>query len=352
MQRQSAEQRQDFSEHAVKVAPRWAPGTVVIPDEAGKAIVRSPFANSAALMGRRALISLAAGENDVSGLAILRDCGLLEAAAIDDGAGRGLEHWHARGWSHALTTYLWSRRASFHDDGETYRDRQMEALATFLREDGPPPSPRRAAMRPMTLPEPAPLPETPVGEVLRRRVTSRTLHRRGFGDQRLSDLLGHGLARASRNRDPDPAEPQRFLFSYGAAFDYYVAVYGVLGIESGIYLYDPSTHALDDLGTVHGEAETRAACKDLLIGQHQVETAAATVFVVADFPRYQWRYRHERGLRNLYFDSARVSQALILVATAFGLQNWLTPAVRDSLGERLFQLAPVDQQVLTTVTVA
>ncbi|MET8162459.1 SagB/ThcOx family dehydrogenase [Sphaerisporangium sp. NPDC005289] len=352
MRRQSAEHRQNSPEPPVNAAPRWAAGTVVIPDEDGKATVRSPFANSAVLMGRRALISLAAGENDISGLAVLRDCGLLEADAIDDDTGRGLEHWHARGWSHALTTYLWSRRASFQDDGEAYRDRQMEALATFLREDGPPPSPRRAATRPMVLPEPAPLPETPVGEVLRKRVTSRTLHRRAFGDQRLSDLLGHGLARASRNRDPDPADPQRFLFSYGAAFDYYVAVYDVHGIESGIHLYDPSTHALDDLGTVHGEAETRAACKELFIGQRQVETAAATVFVVADFPRYQWRYRHERGLRNLYFDSARVGQALILVATACGLQTWLTPAVRDSLGERLFQLAPIDHQVLTTVTVA
>ncbi|GII75865.1 hypothetical protein Sru01_08470 [Sphaerisporangium rufum] len=314
--------------------------------------MRSPFAGSAALMGRHALVSLAAGAGDPSGLAVLRDCGLLRAGAIDEDTGRGLAHWHSRGWSHALNTYLWSRRASFHDDGEAYRERQREALDTFLREDGPPPRPRRAATRPLALAEPAPLPRTPVGEVLRKRVTSRTLHRRPFGDQRLSDLLGHGLARASRNRDPDPADPQRFLFSYGAAFDYYVGVYDVAGVEPGIHLYDPFTHALDDLGTVRGEAETRAACKELFIGQRQVDTAAATVFVVADFPRYQWRYRHERGLRNLYFDSARVAQALILVATACGLQTWLTPAVRDSLGERLLRLTPVDQQVLTTVTVA
>ena len=68
---------------------------------------------------------------------------------------------------------------------------------------------------------------------------------------------------------------------------------------------------------------------DVLQGMHSPATAAWTLGMVADFPRYQWRYRHEHGLRRLYLESGILGQELVILAMSYGLSTLVTPAQKD-----------------------
>ena len=328
----------------------WAGGTVIAPDPAaaGRALVTNAPGGHRLGIGRGALVealATAAG----NGADALRRRGLGADQPTQPDPGTAL--WREHGWHHALDTYLWSRQATFVDNGAGFRDRQAEVLQEYLHRDGPPPGPRRLTDGSRALPAAGPLPETPLGELLRSRVTARTMQDRQIALTDLSDVLAHGLRGASRHRDPDPADPRRYLHSFGSAFDYYLASYRVGEMDPGIYLYQPEGHRFSPVSTGWRTDALRETCQRVLIGQSLVRHAAATIFVVADFPRYQWRYRHERALRNLYFDAARVANGFILAATAHRLRNWITPAVRDNEARALLDLVPLDNQVLYTVTI-
>jgi nitroreductase len=79
-------------------------------------------------------------------------------------------------------------------------------------------------------------------------------------------------------------------------------------------------------------------------------TAAWTLGMVADFPRYQWRYRHEHGLRRLYMESGVIGQELVVLAMSYGLSTLVTPAQRDRLYLDLHQLSPDRYAPVYTLT--
>lgn len=63
----------------------------------------------------------------------------------------------------------------------------------------------------------------------------------------------------------------------------------------------------------------REVMQRCLIGHEGPASAACTLILSVEFERYQWRYRHERALRNLYVETGRIAHHLLLQATAHGL---------------------------------
>jgi hypothetical protein len=74
----------------------------------------------------------------------------------------------------------------------------------------------------------------------------------------------------------------------------------------------------------------REAMIGVLQGMRSPKTAAWTLGLVADFPRYQWRYRHEHALRRLYVEAGFVGQELLALGLAYNLGTLVTPAQKDS----------------------
>jgi SagB-type dehydrogenase family enzyme len=136
------------------------------------------------------------------------------------------------------------------------------------------------------------------------------------------------------------------LNSYGVAFDFYIVVFEVESLTSGIYFYDLRDHAVLLLRS----GTFRPVMTGLLSNQAAPDTAGWTILLVADLPQYQWRYRHERALRNLYLEAGRIGQHLILTSTLFGLATLPTPALADRDLSALLQLDPVRQTPIYSLT--
>ena len=160
-------------------------------------------------------------------------------------------------------------------------------------------------------------------------------------------MLHYGFARTRPYHIPNAAADIRNLLQgCGCAFDPYIAVFNVENVESGIYYYSVSTERLSMLKL----RDFRAAVCNSLIGHEQAFNAACTIFLVVDFPRFQWRYRHERALRNLYADVGRMAQYFILISTTFDVRNHITPAVNDDELGKLLSLDLETKQVFYSIT--
>lgn len=124
------------------------------------------------------------------------------------------------------------------------------------------------------------------------------------------------------------------------AFETYLLVNRVEGLEGGLYRYIAGEHALLEVDKDTGINERLTqAC----FNQHQVANSAVTFFWTAVVERMTWRYP-ERGYRYLLLDAGHVCQNLYLAAEALesgvcAIAAYDDDAVNQSLGldgENLF----------------
>jgi SagB-type dehydrogenase family enzyme len=328
----------------------WRPLTTVTPGCDHFVEVDSPLAGWRVRLHRDALLRLLAGKSIPSALRDgLVERGLLDAQDDDEEpSDENLVLWQGHGWGLSLPIYAWSRSVAYYDSGPDEYVRRSEALDSMLRERScpMPPEPDPSAV---TLPDPDGWKAPSLGAVIAKRRSVGAFRSNTIDQEVLAALLHHGTSKMRECRRLSSSEdPQSLLISVGAAFDVYVLVYSVHGLAPGAYLYELEPNAL----SLKRPGNLRESVRAAFAGQPDPTNAAATVLLVADFDRYQWRYRHERALRNLYLESGRLMQPLILVATALGLQTGITPAIRDQLVGALLALDSENWQALHTLTVA
>ncbi|MFG2938317.1 SagB/ThcOx family dehydrogenase [Streptomyces sp. NPDC048282] len=238
----------------------------------------------------------------------------------------GWRHWQRRGWHPSGQAYVASRRWSYadtDDPGDTIRTRTLEH---YLTTEGEPPAEQLPDGPVVPLGVPEPPGAQPVSVLLARRRSGRAYTPGPVPLAVLSGLLWHGLADVRARRARTSAEqPLSYLDSYGSAWDFHLCAYGVEGLDPGTYRYDVERHELRAIRP----GDHRAAMTDVLQGMHSPVTAAWTLGLVADFPRYQWRYRHEHGLRRLWIEAGVIGQELIVLGGSYGLGTLVTPAQKD-----------------------
>ncbi|MFE9243270.1 hypothetical protein [Nocardiopsis sp. NPDC006938] len=262
-----------------------------------------------------------------------------------------VEHWDKRNWTWSLPYYLFSRVEEFSDSADDTGQVRHETLRDYQRNGHLPPVPSfedRISLPPLTN-----APSTSLGEVLRVRRSLPRPQPRRLSLEEFSNILTLGFHRVRelRKRAEISDDPVDLLRSLGSALDIYVSIYNVDGISPGIYYYSVYPHELGKVQEME-EKVLRASMQKALAGQSAPTTAAATVTMIADFERYQWRYRHERALRNLYVDTGIVAGQLLLAVTSFQKQVHITPAARDSEALSLFQSSPERHQLLYNLSFA
>ena len=263
-----------------------------------------------------------------------------------------LDHWFDRNWTWSAPYYLASRRQVFADEGDHDAGVRNAVLRQYLAE-APPPGVRDERTDWTPLPEDAPQVVPTLGEVLaarrsRPRPTKRQLPlrdlgwilRTGFRVARLSILEAAGHAE----------DPVRLLTSFGCAVDAYLVVYDVEGLRPGVYAYSITEHAVSLVRAEPDVELMRTQMQHNLVGQPAPLTAAITVVMVADFARYQWRYRHERALRQLYVDSGHLAGHVLLAATALRKGTHISPAAEDSASLRFLERDRAKDQILYSVS--
>lgn len=258
-----------------------------------------------------------------------------------------MRQWWDYGWHPSLSYYLWSRRREYADTRDSEGHIRSDLIHRYLQSEGSP-SPRTTDIsHSIRLPADVNLPVVTVRDsLLKRRTARRFNQKRPVTLDQLSAVMWHSLSDIRRVRLASIDEPRHYLRSHGTAIDPYLAVMNVTGLDEGFYSYSVEHHALSLIST----GNVRADLERILIGMAAPRTAAFSVILVADFPRYQWRYRHNRALRHLYMTSGRVGQRVILAAQAFGMGTLPTPAVRDGVADDALQLDPLRQAVLYTLT--
>ncbi|MFJ4633706.1 SagB/ThcOx family dehydrogenase [Streptomyces sp. NPDC088847] len=259
----------------------------------------------------------------------------------------GWRHWLHRGWHPSDQSYVASRRWAYADTDDPGDHIRRRTVQTYLDTDGLPPQEELPDAPVVPLGSPATPGDQPVGALLASRRSGRAYVPRPVPLPSLSGLLWHGLSGVRERREATgEAEPLSYLDSFGSAWDYYVCVYSVEGLEPGAYRYDVSRHEL----RLVSQGDHRAVMTDVLQGMRSPATAAWTIGLVADFPRYQWRYRHEHALRRLWFEAGLIGQEVIVLGSSYGLSTLVTPAQKDRPYLRLHSLDDRRYACLYTLT--
>ena len=174
-------------------------------------------------------------------------------------------------------------------------------VSQYLTAEGPPVEDALPAGPRIRLPGPEQPPERSMARVLVSRRSGRVYAPEPVAADWLSGLLWYGLASIRRRREAmDESQPLSYLDSFGSAWDFHVCVFALDGVAPGAYRYDIRRHELVEVRP----GDHRDAMAGILQGMWSPRTAAWTLGLVADFPRYQWRYRHEHGLRGSTWNPA------------------------------------------------
>ncbi|HNT53871.1 MAG TPA: SagB/ThcOx family dehydrogenase [Anaerolineaceae bacterium] len=129
------------------------------------------------------------------------------------------------------------------------------------------------------------------------------------------------------------------------AFETFLLINRVEGIEPGLYRYLAIEHALLPITTADGiAAQLTEAC----LKQPMINTSAVTFFWVAAVERMFWRYS-ERGYRYLHLDAGHICQNLYLAAWEINCGTCAIAAFDDDL---LNTALGVDGETMLTVYLA
>lgn len=135
--------------------------------------------------------------------------------------------------------------------------------------------------------------------------------------------------------------------SRSAGNRYPIEVYPILtnveGIPRGLYHYDARGHRLEKIksGNLIQDAF------DIACRQKPFKNAATYLIMTAVIERTAWKYRHDQGFLMVALDAGHLSQSLYVAAHSFGLGVLTTPKVLRERAERLIDLDPAKEFVLT-----
>jgi SagB-type dehydrogenase family enzyme len=241
------------------------------------------------------------------------------------------------------TDWEWDLRAGmFHlstkDSGVMSEEQELEYLTDLIENNEPidlytkndPTKPIVALERPK-------LAGTALALLAKRR-TRRSFDGKPITTAELGDCLYAGLGITGFVLDAIPKYgklPMKLSPSGGARnpFEAYVMANRVTGLARGFYHYSAFEHSL---GLVAGEP--LPVPQKILGGQEWYDRAPAIVFLVADFRRSQWKYKHPMVYRAVMIEAGHIGQNMMLAATAHGLSCSPTGLCADRTVEDLLGL--------------
>ena len=156
----------------------------------------------------------------------------------------------------------------------------------------------------------------------------------GFGIVSIEDEGAYGML------------PRAMTPSGGARHPYeaFVLTRNVEGVEAGLHHYSATQHSLKDCRRPRIPSLGR-----LLADLEWVDHAAAIVFLVANFRRTMWKYKHPTAYRVVMLEAGHIAQNMLLAATAENLAAVPMAALNDSVVEDVLDLDPVTQAVVHAV---
>jgi len=107
---------------------------------------------------------------------------------------------------------------------------------------------------------------------------------------------------------------------------YYVVAFNVEDIAPGIYCFHPDQHGLS---LIKG-GMFRQKVVELLCGMSASLTASFLIILSIDIQKAMGKFSYNRALREMYIDSGRLAQKLLLKGMQYHVGGLPSPAMRDS----------------------
>lgn len=270
-------------------------------------------------------------------------------------ASRELEwQWIDNGWDHAYWLHV-APMATAQDADDPHGTSRDSAVAYMLEQSPLPmrlalPAPgstRRVTCGTSTSEEHDQTFETLLNLLAGRR-TRRYFRSSSVSTAQLLRVLiaATEIVRTNRSFEQVRPRPRDVLRSFGCWLEVGVIVFQVEDLEPGLYRFDISGGALELL-----RADVlREKVSQLLWHQPAPLTAAYSVVMFVDFAQAQWRYRHQRALRNVFIELGRIGQSLINAGLREGCGSFCTPAIYESAFAELFGIDPMQLYPAYTIT--
>lgn len=127
---------------------------------------------------------------------------------------------------------------------------------------------------------------------------------------------------------------------------YYVVAFNVEDIPPGIYCFHPDKHGLS---LIKG-GMFRQQAVELLCGMSASLTASFLIILSIDIQKAMSKFSYNRALREMYIDSGRLAQKLLLKGMQYHVGGLPSPAMRDSKMCEFLNIEP--DQVIPLYTLA
>ena len=173
------------------------------------------------------------------------------------------------------------------------------------------------------------------GEVSLERAIDSRRSVRSFSTRALSLEQAGQLLWAAQGR-PSGEDTRRTAPSAGATYplETYLVSFAVTGLETGVYKYDPASHAL----TMVQRGDVRDGLLDAALRQRSIQTAAAMIVMTGVFDRTTQRYS-DRGERYVHMEAGHAAQNAHLQASALGLGMVPIGAFHDAAVRQVLRLS-------------
>jgi SagB-type dehydrogenase family enzyme len=277
----------------------------------------------------------------------------LHAGILTSGETRGDHLWEMHGWSRAAYLTFSQMDLEYVEPLEAdltileLADLRRSAVQSMIREE-----PYPVLIEPQRILQRYELPtinkRLPRLDTLLTRRTQRRFSAEPLSLETLATVLFQSTSNlrlaAEQQVDGDPYD---LLNSYQTWLHVYVVAQAISGIPPGAYRYDALGHELQQVANEEAVAEVKAAVHH----QPWAGGTGAAIFVVAQWDRYYWLYRHSRGYISVLMQAAEFAQEVLHYAYEEGCGGWVTPAVHESRAVRILRLDPSRQDAIYFIKV-
>lgn len=272
----------------------------------------------------------------------------IEDSLIDEELMKGLRHWKKRKWEPSLDLYLNSRNINYVDKGDKDNTIRKSIIGKYYNQESLPDLPnfeKTFKEKVENIVHTHLTKQELLEKIYNRRSVRKFSTENKVTKQELYNILLEGTFSVNKTKE-NSKRSNNPLKSFGSAFSYFLVIYDVDGLENGVYYYDVETKEI----YIIKKGNYRNIITEYMYGQPFSETAAYSLFVVANFELYQWRYRHDRGLRNLYIEAGRIMQHIVLAANKNNIHGVITPALYDTKLTNLIGLNISEFMVISSIT--
>lgn len=278
------------------------------------------------------------GHSPIAVVAAL-DAGVLIAA--DSEAAASAQLWEDRRWSRAAYLLLSQQNLLYTEptDGvcaqEELVDLRRNTIRQFMLEREYPPLRQALTKRIIGLPSPRGDERAFNLDLVFRRRSKRRFANEPLAIDVFSRVLHSSTTNVRiANNSKKSGDPFFLLNSFYSWLQVYVVVQNVLGIERGVYQYDPEAHELRTVAV----GTTDDDILNCIQHQNWIAGGGYCAFFVVQWNRYQWLYRHSRAYVNLLIQLGEIGQEMLQQAYSCELGAWTTPAIHESAAADLLHL--------------